>query len=92
MASTDNMQTVENDTPIAQVEHLLGIILGHVHGAQVVAEVTATTDGVPQRYEVVAARFEGVLDDPQRRLVLTLSDCVHYSDPVNGCGALRLVP
>lgn len=92
MTNTDNTQVVENDTPIAQIEHLLDSILGQVHGTQVVAEVTATKDGVPRRYAVVATRFESEFDDPQRRLVLTLSECTHYSDPVDGCGALRLTP
>ena len=70
MTDTDDTQAVETSTPIEQIEHLLGLILGQVHGTQVVAEVTAIRDGVPQRYEVVATRF----DDPQRRLGLTLRE------------------
>lgn len=77
--------TVDGTAPqqIAQLGELFDLLnAGGITGAQLVMESPELG-----RRQVTAARYEGTLEHPMGRLILTVSDCVHYSDPVNGCAA-----
>ena len=64
---------------ISQLGELCDLLMGEITGAQLVVEVN---EDIPtgHRYAVIGARFESTIEHPRGRLVLQLSDCIHYSD------------
>jgi hypothetical protein len=64
------------DQQICQMGELGEALHGHITGAAVIAECTA--DG--HRYQVNGIRWEPTLEHPEGRLILVLSDCVHWSE------------
>lgn len=63
-------------TSIAQMGELADALRGHITGADVIAESTA--DG--HRYQVTGIRWEPSHEHPEGRLIVVLSDCVHWSE------------
>lgn len=77
------------DQEIAQMGELANEMNGHITGADVIAECTA--DG--HRYEVKGLRWEPSMEHPEGRLILVLSDCVHYSEDCDrGVAEARQTP